>query len=157
MARTLSRICMDQPDMYGYHSSCSWSAKQEFFNSLFPFAPENLVSRDGFSRPIPRNARSFSTVRLNLVLTMARPVFCRDVPLHNRQPPSGHSRVYRVTQIIRTDGVHRRASTGTSSLILKAARVTDSLPIQETSWTTFERRSFPTPTTSGPVDMYDTV
>ena len=32
---------------------------RSFFNSLFPFAPENLVSRDGFSRPIPRNARSF--------------------------------------------------------------------------------------------------
>ena len=35
---------------------------------LFPYAPENLVSRDGFSRPV-----SFSILRLNLVLTHGIP------------------------------------------------------------------------------------
>ena len=39
--------------------------------SLSSFAPENLISRDGFGRPAPRFslACSFSTLRLNLVLT----------------------------------------------------------------------------------------
>ena len=35
--------------------------------TLSSFAPEKLVSRDGFGRPA--SARSFSTLRLNLVLT----------------------------------------------------------------------------------------
>ena len=39
-------------------------------DSLSPFAPENLMSRDGFGRPIPRHAAClFSIARLNLVLT----------------------------------------------------------------------------------------
>ena len=32
---------------------------------LSPFARENLISRDGFSRPVPQSARSFSTLMLN--------------------------------------------------------------------------------------------
>ena len=35
--------------------------------SLYPFTPENLVSRDGFGRPITRQS-AFSTIRLNMVL-----------------------------------------------------------------------------------------
>ena len=38
----------------------------------FPFAPENLVSRDRFGPPVPRQppySILFSTLRLNLVLT----------------------------------------------------------------------------------------
>ena len=31
--------------------------------------PENLVSRDGFSRPVPRQSLLISILRLNLVLT----------------------------------------------------------------------------------------
>ena len=45
---------------------------------LSPFAPENLVSRDGFGRPVPHQPahQSFSTLRLNLVLTHGiRPAF----------------------------------------------------------------------------------
>ena len=42
----------------------------KLFFSLSPFAPpENLVSRDRFGRPVPRQPRSLSTLRLNLVLT----------------------------------------------------------------------------------------
>ena len=45
--------------------------------SLSPFAPEDLVTRDGFGRPVPRqhsaSACSFSTLRLNLVLTHGIP------------------------------------------------------------------------------------
>ena len=36
---------------------------------LFPCVPENLVSRDGFSRPVPRQPAHLSILRLNLVLT----------------------------------------------------------------------------------------
>ena len=33
----------------------SWSAKRGKMNiSLSPFTPKNLVSRDGFGRPVPR-------------------------------------------------------------------------------------------------------
>ena len=37
--------------------------------SLSPFAPENLISWNGFGHPVPRQACSFSTPRLKLVLT----------------------------------------------------------------------------------------
>ena len=40
-----------------------------------------------------------------------------------RQPPSGQSRVDRVTQL-HNDGVHRRESAGTRPIVLKVARVT---------------------------------
>ena len=36
---------------------------------LAPYAPENLVLRDGISRPFPRQPSQFSILRLNLVLT----------------------------------------------------------------------------------------
>ena len=39
------------------------------------------------------------------------------------KPPSGQSRVYRVTQL-RTDGVHCRESTGTGPVVLKVVPVT---------------------------------
>ena len=53
----------------------SWSAKQEYtYISPPPFAPENLVSRDGLGRPVPRQpAHSPDTFRLNLVLTYGIP------------------------------------------------------------------------------------
>ena len=40
--------------------------------SLSPFAPENLVSRDGFGSPVPRQLL-ISILRLNLVLTYGIP------------------------------------------------------------------------------------
>ena len=47
--------------------------------SLSLFAPENLVSRDGFGRPVPR---AFSILRLNMVLTHGiSPDFRGGVPL----------------------------------------------------------------------------
>ena len=47
----------------------SWTGKINI--SLSPFAPENLASQDGFGRPA--SACSFSTLRLNLVLTQGIP------------------------------------------------------------------------------------
>ena len=72
------------------------------FFSLPPFAPDNLVSRDGFGHPVPRQpASSFSALRLNLVLTHGIPPdFRGGVHLFsytNHHTPSGQSRVYRVT------------------------------------------------------------
>ena len=40
---------------------------------LSPFAPENLVSRDGFGKSCPASACSSSILRLNLVLTYGIP------------------------------------------------------------------------------------
>ena len=41
--------------------------------SLSPFAPESLVSRDGFGSPLPRRSLLISILRLNLVLTYGIP------------------------------------------------------------------------------------
>ena len=41
--------------------------------SLPPFAPENLVSRDGFGLPVPREPAHSPYSRLNLVLTHGIP------------------------------------------------------------------------------------
>ena len=55
----------------------SLTGKMNF--SLSPFAPENLVSRNGFGRPVPRQPiYSFSSLRLNLVLTHGIPPEFRD-------------------------------------------------------------------------------
>ena len=41
--------------------------------SLSPFAPENLVARDGFGSPVPRQPAHFHTRGMNLVLTYGIP------------------------------------------------------------------------------------
>ena len=75
--------------------------------SLSPFAPENLVSRDGFGSPVPRQpahlhtqAESGAYLRNSSRVPRWRTFICL-----NRYTPSGQSRVYQVTQL-RTDGVH---------------------------------------------------
>ena len=85
-----------------------------YFFSLRPFASEKLVSPERQVRPSRlAPARPFCTLRLNLVLTREVPPASRDgVNIIYLQPPSGQSRVYRVTQL-RTDGVHFRESAGT--------------------------------------------
>ena len=93
---------MDQP--VSVCQSCSWPAKQKSNVCLSAFAPENLVSpRDGFGRPVPRPACSFSILRLNLVLTHGIPPdFRRGVhffipPTATESVPSlsGHAIAYR--------------------------------------------------------------
>ena len=90
--------------------------------SLSAFVPENLVSRDGFGSPFPRQLAHLHTqVDLSMVLTYGiPPEFRGNVHLFilNRHTPSGQSRVYRVTQS-RTDGVHYRESIGTGPVNLK--------------------------------------
>ena len=84
---------------------------------LCPFAPETLVSR-GFGRPVPRQPNHF----LNLVLTRGIPPTFRGGVHTYRQPPSGQSRVYRVTQM-RTDGVHCREFARTVTEVLEIVPV----------------------------------
>ena len=57
---------MDQPGMVANPALGQLNREKCFF-SLSPFAPENLVSRDRFGRPVPASARLFSTFRLNLI------------------------------------------------------------------------------------------
>ena len=88
--------------------------------SLSPFAPDNLVSRDGFGSPVPRQPAHLHTqgesgayLRDSSRVPRRRPFFY----LH-RHTPSGQSRVYLVTHL-RTDGVHFRESAGTGPVNLK--------------------------------------
>ena len=90
--------------------------------SLSAFVPENLVSRDGFGSPVPRQpahlhtqAESGAYLWDSSRVPRRRPfIYC----IQNRNTPSGQSRVYRVTQL-RTDGVHCRESAGTGPVNLK--------------------------------------
>ena len=84
--------------------------------SLSPFAPENLVSREKVRPSRPAPALSFSTLRLNLVLTRGILSAFRD---------GVHLRVYQVTQL-RTDDVRYRESTATGPVVLEVVRLTGS-------------------------------
>ena len=85
---------------------------------LFPCVPENLVSRDRFSRPVPRQpahlhtqAESGAYLRDSSRVPRQRPFM--------KPPYAIGSRVYRVTQL-RTDGVNCRESAGTAPVNLTA-------------------------------------
>ena len=76
-------------------------------NSLSAFVPENLVSRDGFDSPVPRQLANIHTQAESGVTYGIPPEFHGGVHsfTYHRHIPSGQSRVYRVTQL-RTNGVH---------------------------------------------------
>ena len=101
---------------------------------LSPCVPENLVSRDGSSRPVPRQPAHLHTQSGGIwcLLTgflpssAAAPIY--ETAIHT---PSGQSRVYRVTQF-RTDGVHCRESAGTGPVNLKQGSSERVLPWQIT-------------------------
>ena len=88
--------------------------------SLSPFAPENLVSRDGFGRSVPRQPAHLHTqAESGACLRDSSRVPRRHPFIYlNRHTLSGQSRVYRVTQW-RTDGFHCRGSAGTGPVNLK--------------------------------------
>ena len=73
--------------------------------SLSPFAPENLVSREGFGSPVPRQPAHLHTqAKCGAYLRdSSRVPRWRPFIYLNRHTPSGQSRVYRVTRL-RTDG-----------------------------------------------------
>ena len=93
--------------------------------SLSPLTPENLVLRDGFDRPVPRQSAHFPQ-RLNLVLSHGiSPDFRDGVQLF----------VYTAIRhwvnpefigwtLLRTHGVYCRESADTGPVVLKVVRVT---------------------------------
>ena len=89
--------------------------------SLSPFAPESLVSRDGFGSPGPRQPVHLHTQAESGAYLRNSSRFPRRRPFIylNLQTPSGQSRVYRVTQL-RIDGVRCREYAGTGPINLKA-------------------------------------
>ena len=113
--------------------SCS---EKKMSISLRPFAPENLVSRDGFGSLVPRQpahlhtqAKSGAYLRDSSRVPRRRPfIICL-----NRHTPSGQSRVYRVTQLRTDDGVHCRESAGTGPVNLKV--VPNGCCLSRSPWT----------------------
>ena len=91
---------MDQP------GKVANPARGQMNISLSTIAPENLVSRDGFGNPVPRQPIHLHTEAESGAYGIP-PEFRGGVHIFilNRHTPSGQSRVYRVTQL-RTDGVH---------------------------------------------------
>ena len=82
MQKRLSQVCLkifDVKFLPGRQCRCSPFLGGDYYTRaaergkmnipLSSYAPEKLVSRDGFSRPRPASACSFSIRRLNLVLT----------------------------------------------------------------------------------------
>ena len=57
-SHTYSKI-MDQPGRIA--NAARGQLNREFFFSLSPFTPENLVSRDGFGSPVPRQPAHLRT------------------------------------------------------------------------------------------------
>ena len=89
-------------------------------NSYFPvpFAPKNLVSRDGFGSPVLRQPAHLHTQAEYGAYLRDSSRFPRRRPFIylNRHTPSGQSQDYRVTQL-RTDGVHCPEFAGTGPVI----------------------------------------
>ena len=65
---------MDQPGKVA--NSARGQLNRE--NDYSPYVRENLVSRDGFSRPAPRQPAHLHILRLNLLLTHGIPPDFRD-------------------------------------------------------------------------------
>ena len=98
-----------------------------------PYAPENLVSRDGFNRPVPRQPAHLPTQAESgaYLRDFSRFPRRRSFIYLSRYPPSGQSRVYRVTRL-RTDSVHCRESVRTGPVVLKVVPVTGAVILQVT-------------------------
>ena len=86
---------------------------------LSPCAPENLVSRDGFSRPVPRQPAHLHTqaefgayLRDSSRVPRRRPFMKPPYAIGSVPSISGRTQ-------LRTDGVHCRESAGTGPVNLK--------------------------------------
>ena len=108
----------DQPGKVANPARGQLNRENEYSLSLF--TPENLVLRDGFGSPVPRQPAHLHTQAESGAYLRDSSRFPRWRPfIHlDRRAPSGQSRVYRVTQL-RTDGVHCRESAGTGPVNLK--------------------------------------
>ena len=67
ITHTYSKKSMDQPDKVASPARGQVSRENEY--SLSPFAPESLVSRDGFGSPVPRQPAHLHTQAEYIVLT----------------------------------------------------------------------------------------
>ena len=90
--------------------------------SLSPFAPENLVSRDGFGRPVPRQSAHFPHLGwiwylLKGFLTLFATASIYTVNSHRVNPEFMRPRNC-------ADGVHYRESADTGSAVPNVVRVT---------------------------------
>ena len=105
---------MDQPVKVANPAGGHLTGKK-MNTSVSAFAPEKLISRDGFGSPVPRQpAHLITQAESGACFYGIPPEFRGGVHLfilYGRKP-SGQSRVYRVTQL-RTDGVDCRVSAGT--------------------------------------------
>ena len=113
--------------------------------SLAPFAPETLVSRDGFGYPVPRQpahlhtqAESGAYLRGSSRVPRRRPFIYFEPPYAIGSVPS-----YRVTQLC-TDGVHCRESADTGPVNLKV--VPNKCCLDRSPWTKSYAPLFPAPT-----------
>ena len=98
---------------------------------LSAFAPENLVSRDGFGSPVQRQPAHLHTQAESGAYLRDTSRVPRRRPFIYFKPPYaiGSARVYRVTQL-RTDGVHCRESAGTGPVVFKVVPVTGAAILQ---------------------------
>ena len=96
------------------------------------YVHEDLVSRDEFSDPVPRQpAHSPYPGRIHSRDSSRVPRRRCPFIYLNRHTPLGQSRVYQVTQL-RADGVHCRESAGTGPVNLNVVPVTDAAILQAT-------------------------
>ena len=124
----------------------SWTRKNNI--PLSPYAPENLVSRDGFSCPVPcQPVHSPYLLRLNLVLTHGVPPDFRGgvhlfiyAAIRHRVSPE----FIGVTQL-RTDGIHCQESAGTGPVVLKVVPVTGAAILKATMEQLMRASLFPHP------------
>ena len=121
----------------------------KMFFPLSPFATENLVSRDGFGSPVSRQpahlhtqAGSGAYLRDSSRVPRRRPFI-----YSNRYTPLGQSRVYWVTELLRTDGVHIRESAGTGPPVVSKV-VPNICCVRSSPWANKYAPLFPTPTIS---------
>ena len=103
-----------QPDKVVNPARCQLNRKNKYFPC--PHSRLRIWSRETGSA-VP------SRVSLLILHTQAESAAFRGgLPFLYRQPPSGQSRVYEVTQL-RTDGVHCQESRGTRPVVLKVVPV----------------------------------
>ena len=135
------------------------SSAEKMNISMSPFAPENLVSRDGFGCPVPRQpARSPLRLYLNrlIVLTDGIPstfrgsvhLFIPLIAISSVQSLPGHAVAYQ--------WLHCRESAGTGPVVLKVVPVTGAAFSGFTIDQFLCASLFPNPLLVYVVDMRDT-
>ena len=141
MVITYSRVCINRVSL-PFLLVVSGTGKMNI--SLSPFAPENLVSRDGFGRPVPRQLALLHTKTQSGAYSRDSSRFPWRRPFIYTAIRHRVSPEYRVTQL-RTIGVHYRESASTGPVVLKVVPVTGAASAGHHGPISV-RLSFPTPT-----------